>query len=372
MTYFQSSPFLLYSREYIDGTADLYDIWSGRTINIAAPAKSVLASCRLPMDIKTLRNHYDIAVIDFTIRSGLIGDTQHLWDWHEIKRVEIETGTICNWRCEYCPTTYKPKPRGSMSTELFDTVISKAARHPSVEAITLHSYNEPTLEREFESRINSIAKTRLKLELYTNGTGLNEHRLRLLKESQILRCIVFNLPSFDKNEFRRMTGTDSYEMTLERIRNARCYGFDIRIAVVSSQEKARKLIMEGIRREFGEEISKAAVYIEALDRAGTLASTPYGQSISIMSNYLYGCHYPLWQLNIGVDGDCYICCQDYFQNEIFGNIRDREIDGLLNCDKAIALRKNVFGGAIAPRGFICRSCKIMTYLAGYRRAYGMS
>ena len=60
-----------------------------------------------------------------------------------------------------------------------------------------------------------------------------------------------------------------------------------------------------------------------------------------------------------VNGDCYLCYNDYHQNYVFGNIADGEIEDVLLTEKAIALRQYVFGKKEPDKDFICRKCITM-------------
>jgi radical SAM protein with 4Fe4S-binding SPASM domain len=71
---------------------------------------------------------------------------------------------------------------------------------------------------------------------------------------------------------------------------------------------------------------------------------------------LYGCGKVLNWMYVGIEGDCFICHHDYYQREVYGNIKQGEINDILISEAAQLLRKRVFGVELAPNDFICRKC----------------
>ncbi|MFF7081756.1 SPASM domain-containing protein [Streptomyces lavendulae] len=90
------------------------------------------------------------------------------------------------------------------------------------------------------------------------------------------------------------------------------------------------------------------------DRAGELGGE-YAQDVHV-SRRLTGCGWPVQHVNISVAGDLFLCCNDYYQRETFGHIRDGSIDELMSSERAVALRRKVFGVETAPDDFLCRRC----------------
>lgn len=353
----QVSPYLVIGRTRPDSTTEVVDVGRWKIHRVNATAAKALERCKTARNIEWLLGEFGSSTIQTLTDIHLLVDPNHLWDWYDIRRVEIETGTYCNWSCEFCPNREAAKPKQSMDMDLFKAIITKAARHASVESVTLHSYNEPTIDKDFETRVKIVAGSRLKLDLYTNGSGLTESKLQLLRDLDVVRNITFNVPSIDQGEFERLTGAKTYQQSMEHIDSAIKMGFKVKFAVIhNGSEQAEKNLTE-VRRRFRHRIDDD-INGWATDRGGILTNE-FGQAIDISEPYLQGCYYPLNQLNIGVEGNCFICCEDFYQKETFGRIQDGEIGEILNNPLAKQMRRRVFGGEIAPENFICRKCNEM-------------
>jgi len=364
----QASPYFVIGKTYSDGASLLFNMGGGSAIRFNAEAMKVLSKCQTPRSVSQLREEYDSDSMELLINAQVIVKCEQIWDWHAIGRVEIEIGTYCNWSCEFCPNRENAKPRKSMAMDLFEMIIAKAARHSSIQAVTFHSYNEPTVDKDFETRIELLAKSRLKLDLYTNGSGLTKTKLQMLHDKGVLRTIVFNIPTVDENRFEQITGVRTYRQSMQNIDDALNMGFNIQFAIISTGDEESERNLEQIRNRFGGRFKQEITPWPTTDRAGLLTNK-YAQMIDITNSYLHGCYLPLFQLNVGVDGNCFICCEDFYQKETFGHIRDGEIDEILNSERARTMRRHIFGGACAPKDFICRRCKEMKRFSQYPRSF---
>ncbi|MFC6010611.1 SPASM domain-containing protein [Nocardia lasii] len=76
---------------------------------------------------------------------------------------------------------------------------------------------------------------------------------------------------------------------------------------------------------------------------------------------LTGCGYPVHHASFSVGGDLFLCCNDYYQRERFGNITDGSIHELMTSDAAITARRKVFGVAVAEDDFVRRRCHNQTH-----------
>ena len=71
---------------------------------------------------------------------------------------------------------------------------------------------------------------------------------------------------------------------------------------------------------------------------------------------MFGCTSVIAQMHINVFGETFLCCNDYYQKHKFGNIQEAGIFQLLNNEKAISIRKQVYGKTKASDDLICRNC----------------
>ena len=273
------------------------------------------------------------------------------------RSAQIEITSHCNWACKFCPVSIDPKPKSIMPMDIFSEIIKKASVHKSIRFVTFHFFNEPTLDPYFEERLKILKKYNMKLALFTNSSALVPKKIDALKNTGVVYTITINLPSLDKKEFNTLTQSKTYNQCIKNIEYLSKSKLLTKIVVngkgKNSYKKAKK--MKAKYAPLGIDVFHAST----CDRAGILNDTPYGQNIYIGSK-LSGCSWPLNHPYFAVNGDIFLCCNDYYQTERFGNINNGSLHEIMTSDAAINIRRKVFGIIDAPKNFICRRCHDQT------------
>lgn len=286
------------------------------------------------------------------VRRGWLQSPEELCREYLLVSGEIEVTAHCNWGCRFCPVATDPKPRKTMPMGLFEEAIGKLAEVPTLEYVTFQFFNEPTLDRHFTDRVRLLARYGLKLALYTNASALTEEKIESLRRYGVLRHLIVNLPSVHESEFAELTGSRSYRRTTWNLERAVRAGFDVQIIVNGVGERLVRNL-EAVKRRY-EPLGVQVCASQTCDRAGELGAE-YFQDVQVTGR-LTGCGWPVHHANISVTGDLFLCCNDYYQREVFANIGDGSIDELMRSDAAVALRRKVFGVADSSADFLCRRC----------------
>ncbi|HXQ70750.1 MAG TPA: radical SAM protein, partial [Pyrinomonadaceae bacterium] len=265
---------------------------------------------------------------------------------------QIEVTAHCNWGCTFCPVSTDRKPKATMPMPLFEEIIEKISPYKTIRCVTFHFFNEPTLDPFFEDRIAVLQSYGIPLWLFTNATRLNEKRIEMLKRPGVLGRLVVNLPALKEEEFRELTQSKMYAATINNLDLAIAAGLPIEIAVTGTGDEVTRRISE-LRERYESPTVKIKATLTA-DRAGTLAGR-YNEAVWV-DGRLTGCAWPVNHAYFSVTGDMFICCNDYYQREKFGNIRSGSVHEIMTSPEAILLRRRVFGVADAPGDYVCRSC----------------
>lgn len=313
----------------------------------------VLKYCQTERAYDDLVREFGESSLHKLINKELILPPDRRWLVNKISKVEIETSTVCDWKCLYCPGAHIKRKAQFMDMDLYEEILKKSNEY-GAKFITLHGYNEPTIDPLFEQRLKLIRKYDLKLVLFTNGSGLNAHIIRLLKEINVLYNVVFNFPSANKDRFKAITGQDTFDKTCEIIDKTIRAGIRVKISIQGTL-KSQRFELKSIKNLFPSiEIITATTH----DRAGTLKNE-YDNCLDIKRPYLAGCNFILTDLHIGIDGECYLCLEDFRKKYTMGNIKTNTISEIVESAAAIKMRKIIWGEWEAPEDFICRKCIIM-------------
>lgn len=323
-------------------------VWHGDAAALGALHDAAAA----PVGRPALAAAHGPAVVDDLAGRGWLQRPEDLCAEYLLTTAQIEVTAHCNWGCGFCPVSLDRKPSATMPMPLFEEIIEKIAPYDTIRYVTFHFYNEPTLDRFFAERLAVLRAHGLRLRLFTNASRLTEEKIALLRQGDTLFQLVVNLPALDEDSFRDLTGTRGLARTLAGVEAALDAGLPMEMVVNGGGDDARRRLGE-LRERF--EPRGVAVRSTLLsDRAGSLAED-YHQDVRVEGR-LRGCGWPVNHAHFSVAGDMFICCNDYYQREKFGNIRSGSVHELMTGEAAVRLRRRVFGVDDAPDDYLCRTC----------------
>jgi hypothetical protein len=306
-----------------------------------------------PVACQSLIETYGAQVVSDLVGRRWLQRPHELCTEYYLTSAQIEVTAHCNWGCSFCPVATDRKPKAIMPMSLFEEIIEKISPYDTIRSVTFHFFNEPTLDPFFEERVAVLQAYGLPLWLFTNATRLTENRVELLKRSGVLGRLVVNLPALQEEEFRALTQSKTaHAATIQNVEAAIAAGFPVEIWVSGAGEELTRRV-----DELRERYEPCGVSVKATitsDRAGTLSGR-YNQAVRV-EGPLNGCEWPVNHAYFSVTGDMFICCNDYYQRETFGNIRSGSVHEIMTSPEAVLLRQRVFGIAEAPADYVCRSC----------------
>jgi hypothetical protein len=101
----------------------------------------------------------------------------------------------------------------------------------------------------------------------------------------------------------------------------------------------------------------AVTFHRVMDRAGLMQ---IGARPPQPHQRLCGCDNvgsrPLQHLHINPHGKCVLCCEDYYENHVVGDLNVSTVGEVLTGPEIGRLRRWVYGLEEAPADFMCRKC----------------
>ena len=276
-----------------------------------------------------------------------------------LKYVSLEAHTVCNQACYFCPVSVDPREDYFMPTELYERIVGElAAYRDTIEAVFMISYNEPTLDRRFVDQVRTIKQAGLPPAVLTNGSGLTPKRVDRLVEMGGLRFLSINLSTPDRERYEATRGGDHLEVVLRNL----AYAKDLPVA-----EKMDIVVLgtgdEIHRRDFAElqEMFAGSRFnvklFEVMDRAGYLQ---IGARVAEDPRSLCGCDNmgprPIQHLHITPRGSCVLCCEDYDENYVVGDLTGQSVEQVLTGPALALYRRWIYNLEPAPADFICNRC----------------
>lgn len=271
---------------------------------------------------------------------------------------QIETINYCNRKCSFCFLGHfdLPEPQ-TMSMDLYRRVLDELlSLGRPVDYIAFSSYGEPTLDPHFKARLREIGQRGLRYWNITNGTRLTEDLVEffLAEPDLYARFFLINVPTIDDGLYERLAGAPAAQAQqmregLHRLGpHLRPHNLSATLTVLGANDEAHQRQIDAITREFvdyGYTVSRGWLN----DRAGELR--PFVDN-NIFVPKVGGCSDGRLDryLHIGVKGNVYLCCHDYWQRYSYGVIGPAERLG----DILAAPRRDEMVSAMT--GQMCRHC----------------
>ncbi len=277
-----------------------------------------------------------------------------------LKYVSLEAHTVCNQSCYFCPVSVAPRQDYFMPTELYERIVGELATwRDTIEAVFMISYNEPTLDKRFVDQVRTLRAAGLPPAALTNGTGLSPDRVDALVEMGGLRFLSINISTLDADKYKQDRGGDHLRLVLRNLDYAKdkIIAQQMDMVVLGTGDDRHRADFAEIEQRFAG--SRFTVkYFVVNDRAGYLN---IGMRVDDRGRKLRGCDHvgsrPLQHLHITPHGQCILCCQDYSESVVVGDLTQESVEQVLTGPAFAHMRRMVYGLEPAPADFICRSCK---------------
>lgn len=294
------------------------------------------------------------------IREGwVINHGDDLSRRHHLKIVSLETMTTCNQKCYFCPVSIAPREDYAMPRELFDRILGElTAYRPTLEGVFLQSYNEPTVDRHFVEHVQALFAKELPVAVLTNGSGLTPAKVDSIMQSGQLRFLCVNLSTLDRERYAHDRGADHLAMVLRNLDalENRPLASEMKIVVLGTGDEVHARDFDAIRDRFAGSLFRVERHT-VMDRAGWL---DLGLKREEKPKRLRGCENvgsrPLQHLHITPRGQCVLCCEDYDEKYVVGDLAEQTIAQVLEGPELARMRRWVYGLEEAPDDFICRGC----------------
>jgi MoaA/NifB/PqqE/SkfB family radical SAM enzyme len=276
-----------------------------------------------------------------------------------LKYVSLEAHTVCNQSCYFCPVSIAPREDYFMPTELYERIVGElAVWRDTIEAVFMINYNEPTADKRFVEQVRTIRAAGLPPAVLTNGTGLTPKRVDALVEMGGLRFLSINLSTLDRDRYNKDRGGDHLQMVLRHLDYAKDKPLAEQMDMVvlgTGNENHRRDFEEISARFAGSRFTVKS--FEVMDRAGYLQ---IGLKPAVPNQRLCGCENvgsrPLQHIHITPRGQCVLCCEDYDEKYVVGDLTRESVQQVLTGPAMAQMRRWAYGVEEAPRDFICRGC----------------
>jgi hypothetical protein len=276
-----------------------------------------------------------------------------------LKYVSFEANTVCNQGCYFCPVSTHPREPHTMSLEFYEDITRQLAEFKdSLIGVSMIHYNEPTVDKFFVERVAMLRRYGLPPAVLTNGWGLTPARVDTILDLGGLKFLSINLSTLDRERYaadRRGDHLPVVMRNLEYVKNIRL-AETMEIAVLGQGDDVHRRDFEEIGAAFAGSLFDVKYY-EVMNRAGNVV---VGLRPTQAIGKLCGCEQtgsrPVQWVHITPKGECVLCCQDYHDQYVVGDLGEESLRSILTGPRMSLMRRWVYGLEEAPADFLCRNC----------------
>ena len=278
------------------------------------------------------------------------------------EKASIETSTICNHTCSYCPVSEYTVPHQVMDLALFEHVMAElAGLGRKMKRISFNHYNEPLVDPHLVERVrHALGYDFFRKILLNTNLSILPKKLpeELLFARERLEFNV-NLPTANRERYHELHGKDHYrrvEANMDRLAEA---GYTLKINI-QDNSLVDRADQQSVIARFGKSVHIET--IESTSRGGLVEAVirPYFRKEDAV---LAGClqERPTSYVHVGVAGEVFLCCQDFFKKDLLGDLTKQSLREILVSPAARKYLEYVYGGRESPDDFICKRCELAVY-----------
>lgn len=235
------------------------------------------------------------------------------------KSILIETSSMCQGNCKFCPYTKlrRKKDKVELSNQKFAQIIEELT-HYEIERVSLFNNNEPLLDDRIYDFISLTHKLLSKVEitLSTNGVLLSEAVLKKLSKSGLTTLYV-SVPCVDRDNYKKIMGIypDKIFNLLDSLKNPKIINM-IKVAVPRTKYK-------DLKQRF--KVFPICEWELEYKKDWNIDKSFFSVAEDVI--YTGPCDRPMDQMVISANGKVLICCRDWNEDDVVGNVYD---DSLYN------------------------------------------
>ena len=268
--------------------------------------------------------------------------------YHISKEARIEPSTHCNYNCIFCPRDEMTRLKESMTMDSYLKILDKLQNYPHIELITLSGYGEPFMDQTLIDKVQAAKDRGYQVHIVTTGSLLDEEKLDRLIKTEIDE-MRFSFYSNYPGTYAKVHSKNLYD----KCKNNILYLLENR---TNTKVIVEYLVLEDNRDEYEDWktywIDKADV-VEAWN-PHNWADLHYAYRTLDLDNRR-SCGRPFsGPYQIQVDGTMNVCCFDYDNQLIIGNILTDSLEDIFSSPRMNYIREKHKANEYS--GLVCDVC----------------
>lgn len=270
--------------------------------------------------------------------------------------IDIESSSLCNAKCVMCAHSRMTREQGNMPWEIFEKIAREAVEW-DIPRMYLSGFGEALIDKTLPDKVAFAKQLGAPwVGVLTNGSLLTESTVERLLESGLDQLAV-SMDGFSPETFNTIrVGLDFNQVVgnINRLLNQRKGSLPrIQIQVVLLPQNRNQ--KRQARRMWSGKVD-SLVFRQAQNWCGAVeVSSGQFTPHTVGKNKLVPCRYLWTQLNVHHNGDVVLCCADWDNRKVIGNVKDQSLRGIWRASSIEAVRELHRQGRHADEP-LCRNC----------------
>ena len=261
--------------------------------------------------------------------------------------LDVELTNLCNFNCCFCPTGTKAMQRikGYMPEHVVHALVENIKKF-QIPGVRFIRWGEPTIHPQYIEIMRRVKEAGAMIHMNTNGIKLDQIQIKQLIEME-LDSIKFSFQGADQGTYNEMREGGDYDRLLQivremyQMRGDRLYPY-IQISTTLTGESAEQI--ENFKNDIGEycdyynigytQLNHLNVDDMKISESEKAKIKQLQEHEKLNHEYLEVCPEAFDKLSVNWNGDVTLCCSDYDNYLIIGNILDMDLKQLFNSHAA--------------------------------------
>jgi len=270
----------------------------------------------------------------------------------------VEINKTCNLDCIMCLPSLSSRNKKIMDMDVFEKSLFEAKRLGR-NKVSLFTINEPLIHPHLEDVFKLMRKYKMTTGISTNGMVLAKKVDLLYSYSDVVRGIRFSVDGATKEIFEKIRKPGKFDKLIENMdyfhkEYKKRPFFALQMSSMVTRDNQHELAYHMKFYSKYLPLENIGVYLInglSLDNSYFFESTSFPSFIERKSNCQMLMH---GVMSVNSDGNITPCCRDYDGDLVFANIKDGNIEDLINNEKIKSFRQQHLDGT--PPTKLCANC----------------
>jgi radical SAM protein with 4Fe4S-binding SPASM domain len=254
----------------------------------------------------------------------------------------IEINNTCNLNCAMCNTQLAKRKRGLMAPEVFALALEQLSS-VGIKSVGLHTVGEPFMYKNIEILLQIAQDKNINIWLSTNGQF--PQKIRQVYNNFPAISYRFSIDGAQKTTYEHIRQGANFEKLIESLetireinKNKRDFNILIEVGSIISMENIYELPL--FFSTYGKYCFPHKINFHILD--GLSPDKKYFQSSFPFPNlirHMVPCDMIFESIAITYSGKVTLCCRDYEEELVVGDIKDNKLSTIWNSQEADLIRR---------------------------------